>query len=249
MLASCLILSRKRPAQLDLLLQSINRYADHLFSDVTILYRPDDRDYLVGYGLTQHRWSNLPLHLPGYSPLRRWQLERDFEGDIREWLNRHDDEQALMFLVDDAVFYRRAERPSPDELPYAYRLAGPNRWRDHPQYGASEEGYPLTIVGTTYRRSTIMPLLGFPFPNPTALEAGLAAQALDFGPQVIYGPPEACLCMINANRVSSGSNMPHMEIDPAAINARYLAGERLALDRIDFSSVKTCITMLPLAWR
>jgi hypothetical protein len=251
MTADCLVLSRKRPAQLDLLLQSIDRYAAGLFSSVTILYRPDDGRYTAGYHLTRQRWPEIPGSQPRFPHLRRWLLEEDFENDIRVWFEGTSfqaEDRTVMFLCDDCVFYRPAVRPSPEELPYAYRLAGPNRWRDHPQYGASEEGYPLTVVGTSYRKSMLQPLLDFRFPNPTALEAGLASQAAAFVPEVIYGPEEACLCMINANRVSEGSNMPHMGIDPATINETYLEGNRFNLDAIDFDSVTTCLTMLELPW-
>lgn len=247
-LAPCLILSRNRPAQLDLLLQSIDRYARDVFATTTILYKYDNEDYRRGYNLTRERWPDLGHPSLGHPPARHWQHEFAFEADIRAWVAA-DEKSALCFLTDDAVFYRPARRPAPDELPFAYRTAGSYRWRDYPQGGSSEEGYPLTIVGTTYRTETILPHLMHEFPNPTALEAGMATGAYRFGPEIIHGDDDASLCMINANRVSVGSNMPHADIDPQGMNARYLAGERLDLDGIDFSGVETCQTFLPLVWR
>jgi hypothetical protein len=244
-MSDCLILSKNRPAQLDLLLTSIDRNARDAFDKVTILYTyagSGAPGYALGYQYVRQEHPQLLESAP--RPHREYQFEQAFEADIRAWLD--DAGPAVTFLTDDSVFFRAAVAPREHELPYAYRTAGEYHWRR--ALSGSEENYPLTIVGTTYAKDTIMPLLHYEFPNPTALEAGMANQAHRFTPDVIYGGPMS-LCMINANKVSEASNMPHMNIDPAELNTRFLAGERLDLDGIDFSQVDNCQTTLPFVWR
>ena len=54
-MSDCLILSKNRPAQLDLLLASIDRYAHDVFDTVTILYTYDSPAYAQSYQYVRHK--------------------------------------------------------------------------------------------------------------------------------------------------------------------------------------------------
>lgn len=197
----CLIFSKDRPAQLDLLLRSIDRHALHLYSGMTmtILVRSTDPIYSAGYDLCQEKQAQF------------FQEETDFEADVRDWLDRAG--EIISFLVDDDVFYRDASEPL--ELPWSYR--------------GGDYDYPFSLDGNVYAKADIVKLLdGLHFRNPTELEAfgHTHRKRLPFT-EVAHGEP--CLVGIPANRVSVSSGMPHMGVDLEMLNSRYLAGERLAL--------------------
>jgi hypothetical protein len=231
--------------QLDLLLTSIRRHAPHIFSDVTVLYTHDE-SHMMSYQYVKQEHPSISV---GVVPIH-WEAERDFEAQVRDWIAGSED--AVTFLVDDAVFYRRALEPEAGELPWAHRHDNPDgcvRWRsfDDPRH-AHEEGYPLTVVGTTYEPRTLFPVLDFEFSGVTGLEAGMATRRADFAPEYIYGQREACLCMVNANRVSEASAMPHMNMSVDEMMRSYIDGVRIDLDGMDFSAVESCQTFLPFAW-
>ena len=223
MKSSCLIFSKNRAMQLDLLLTSIARHAD-IFASVTILYT-HTTPHMLSYQYVKQEHPG-PAHTP-----YRWIGETDFAAQVGAFLATHD---TATFLVDDDVFYRPACEP--DQLPWAHRLApSVYPWRQYDP--SSEDGYPLSLDGNTYATETLLPLLDFPFGNPTALEAGLATRRDRFAPEWIYGR-EQTLCGVPHNRVSASSGMPTMNGDADELLARYLDGERIDLDALDFSKVE-----------
>jgi hypothetical protein len=175
---------------------------------------------------------------PPFSPYL-WAGEYDFEEQVREWLFR----SPVTFLVDDAVFYRPATEP--DRLPWSHRRAGGHMWRAYPP--ESEEGYPLSVVGDTYGMAMLLPVLPERFPNVTALEAGMAGNRDAFPSEIVYGA-EQDLCVIDANKVSEASNMPHMGVNVDGLLERYMRGERIDLDALDFSTVTTAHCQIPFVF-
>ncbi len=197
----CLIFSRDRAAQLDLLLRSIDRHAGDVYSSVSVLWTCSSLEHARGYAMLQLDRDEIA-----------WGRERDFESDTRDWILQAG--EVVSFLVDDDVFYRDA--PDPTRLPWSFR--GGDTW------------YPFSVDGNVYERSDVLALLrGLSFRDPTQLEAtGHDHRArLPFS-EVYQGVPP-CLVGIPANRVSPSSGMPHMGRDPAEMNRRFLAGERLEL--------------------
>jgi hypothetical protein len=197
-----LIFSRDRPAQLELLLRSIGEHASGLYSTVTVLYRTTIQETISGY-------SSFPWRET------RMIAEIDFEGQVRDWLDQAG--PLVSFLVDDDVFYRDA--PEPHAIPFSYR--------------GGDYDYPFSLDGNVYERGSIVRLLeGLPFRNPTELEwfAHQHRARLPFTTVEPCVPP--CLVGLPYNRVSEGSGMPSLGIEPAEMNRRFLAGERLRIPRV-----------------
>ena len=91
---STIIFSKDRPAQLDLLLSSLEQNGNHLFDWSFVLYTYSDKEYQAGYDLCKQ-----------YHPTVLWWKEKDFRKDLISTLNNLAFEY-LIFFVDDNILYR-----------------------------------------------------------------------------------------------------------------------------------------------
>jgi hypothetical protein len=245
--------------QLDALLRSAERYAPDAFGSVTVLAKASSELHARAYdGI-------------GTRPGVWWCWEPGgFEADFRRLLataGKH-----VCFLTDDDVFYRPARRIFAVNACYSYRL-GLNTVHCHPRDSAQglpeikdlgsdfqwdwriadselDFAYPLSLDGHVFETGMIRALLDFPFTNPTQLEAGLAARAerIPHRPYMVAAR-HSSLVSIPANRVSASSGCPCSD-DPAThqdvLAERYLAGQMLDLDAMDFSDVRAAHQEIPL---
>lgn len=202
----CLVFSKDRAAQLDLLLRSIQRHAPNLYSSLAVLYTGSSADYLRGYQqcFVEH-------------PEAKFVLEHNFETQVRYWLSVYT-YRPISFLVDDDVFYR--DVPDGDEQP------GPPC-----SLRGGDYDYPFSVDGNIYEWRHVVDLLrDLRFRDPTELEANAhnVRERLPFDRVAPVLPP--CLVGVPANRVSVSSGMPHMGVQTRMLNERYLAGDRLRIE-------------------
>lgn len=201
----CLVFSKDRAAQLDLLLHSIRRHAPNLYSSLTVLYTGSSADYLRGYQVCIDEHTR-----PGVMFVR----ESSFQIAIEIWLRSYSGD-TISFLVDDDVFYR--DVPDGEKQPPApCSLRG------------GDYDYPFSVDGNIYEKADIVRLLdGLRFDDPTELEANahVNRDRLPFDSVTPVLPP--CLVGVPANRVSLSSGMPHMGVHEYDLNEHYLAGGRL----------------------
>lgn len=207
-MVDALIFSKDRPAQLDLLLRSIEWFAPNLYSSLTVQYTYSGSRFAQGYDLCRDRHTDV-----------RWRPEAagSFERELRGWL--HGVGWLISFLVDDDVLYQRPTYPQFLGVPYSLR--------------SGDYNYPFSLDGNVYDKSTILPLIESVrgWRNPTVLEAGMheLRERLPFRVVSAMLPP--CLVGVPANRVSEHSGMPHMNVSPVWLNERFLAGDRIDLER------------------
>lgn len=265
-----IILSKDRAAQLDLLLQSLERYADP--EPTVIIWKGSTERYESGYLLAISE-----------RPALRWWHEMSFESDVR-WHLGVAAQNVSFFCDDDIVFGRiRSTILAHDVLCFSPRLGG-NTIVSYPtgyesgtahlepvtRFGnteplqmlwswqgleASDFGYPGSVDGHTFRTVDVLRMLdGKTFPNPTALECALAAgcdELVDERP-LMACYPQSVLVGNPVNRVSDQSHVRHgdsMIYSAENLNDSYLAGMRLDLDAIDFSKVNGAHTELDLRWK
>lgn len=242
---SVVVFSKDRAAQLELCLRSVKRYLrrwDEL--SIAVLYTASSLELERGYERTRE------LH-----PEFRWVRETDFRTQTLELV---DAERPLTaFLVDDDVlkepvsldaapFRALAEQPEilcvslrmDPRIDYCYSLDRPTpppaldadgAW--HWQGLAGDWGYPMSLDGHVFRTEEIRPLLErLPFHNPNVLEAVLAENPLPAPLMACFG--RARLLNVPANRVQHTAQNRSGDIDPAWLNERFLAGERIALQPI-----------------
>jgi hypothetical protein len=257
--------------QLDAFLRSAKRYAP--YETITVLARASDEAHAESY---DELWDLLPGRI-----IREDRGRESFEWWVRQWLSGPPDvepeRKRVVFHTDDDVFYREATIS--DEFadlglecgPLSYRL-GANTVRCHPLDRAQplpdatlgldcmywrwreaehDFGYPLCLNGTVYRSADILPLLNFPFRNPTELEAGLDYRKELFRPEWMTAPLHSCCVSLPHNRVSSSSGCPagaNPEWQPDALLERYLDGWRIDLDAMDFANITSAHQEVPLAF-
>jgi hypothetical protein len=258
-----LILSRERPAQLELLLTSLERNAPGVF-DWRVLWRDDiDPD---GY-----EWELQRQH--GIGRFARELRPGDFELFVRGILDECEHEH-FAFFCDDDVLYRPLPRVvwpggNTQIICVSLRL-GENTVVQYPT-GRSQRfpghlpwewleaegdfGYPGSVDGHVFRTHDLRGLLaGRMFPNPTALECALADACLAAESErpLMACFPRSLLVGVPVNRVSEQSNVRHggsMIYSAESLRASWEQGMRLDLDAIDFTGVDGAHTELDLRWR
>lgn len=254
-MVTAIILSKDRPAQLHLLLESIRRNAGRHIKPV-VIYKGDPELYKQA--------APDVLLLP----------ETDFEQQIRDEIELAAD--YVCFMCDDGILYRPyrggAENVlhySPETLCASLRL-GFNTTYCHPT-GIDQEppdgehyrwtnahgdfGYPGSIDAHIFRRCDLAKMLKLrSFPNPTALECVLVEECDRLRPEkplmVMYA--ESLYVGNPINRTSEQSNVRYGATYPMTVQEcldRFKNGQRIDLDQLDFTQVNGAHTEIELRWR
>lgn len=241
-----IVFSKDRACQLDLLLTSLERNAPGFF-DVSVLWTGEQQAYSICE--SEH-------------PEARFIPEDGLTYQVRYLVEQT---KTVTFLTDDSVLYREVmlepiltlaqERVLTFSLrlgqntsicyPHDSRQIVPEspdgpvklwRWR-----GAQGDfGYPMSLDGHIFRSADISRLIqDRHFSTPNSLEEMLMSQKI--GRPLMASYPHSCLVGIPVNRVQhthpnrAGEKHP---FGPDALNARYLVGERIDLDALDFSDIR-----------
>lgn len=253
-----IIFSKDRPAQLDLLLNSILKNFNGLFASVVVLYKATASEFDQGYDLI-FELHQQTLMIP----------QQGFFNDTKQILDSHWSHVA--FLTDDDLFYRpfryvpypqEALDADPDLLTVSLRLGGnttycyPMRceqmtpsgtevsgdmlkyiWRS----GQWDFGYPASLDGNVWRRDDLQELLwGKEFSNPNELEDVLVKATKSARQKLTGIYQESCLVNIPANIVNTTHRNRHGETYPFAaydLNREFLNGKRLSLGGMDLSNI------------
>lgn len=265
-----IIFSKNRPAQLDLLLRSIEARAPQLFKPPTVLYTSNAPEYKRGYKLCEKQHNKVYFI-----------EQQDFQQQVLYMLNNGAREE-IMFLCDDDLFIRPfIDAPNPtyilkmnqDVLCVSLRL-GRNTVECYPlrriqkppeimmgikdaRYwnwtdSDADWGYPGSLDGNIFRRETLRAILAeAEFSNPNSFEDQLQYATLKL--KSVY-PLMACyenslLTGVPVNIVNQTHGNRNGEIhprDPMDLNYRYLKGERLTLGSFSKRQVTGAHTELAL---
>jgi hypothetical protein len=201
----CLIFSKDRACQLDLLLRSIDRWAPRLYGSITVLWTASEPVYERGY-----------RRCIGDSAGVTFWREYDFHANVAWWLATCNEQ--VSFLVDDDVFYA----PAPAAAPGPLSLRG------------GDYDYPFSLDGNVYPAAIVRALLeGLRFRDPTEMEARGHENRSRLPFTEVVPVVSSCLVGVPANRVSISSGMRHMGVHEYDLNERYLAGERIKLPEVE----------------
>jgi FkbM family methyltransferase len=255
---SFIAFSKDRPAQLELLLRSMQRFAP--LCPVSVVYTASDELYDRGYAIVreEHPWV-------------RWADERTSGGFKAATLGLAASAgDKLAFLVDDIVFTHdldldaaglRALDEDPEVMccslrldrrkDYCYALDRPMRvplgdgttWEWRGQDG--DWGYPMSADGHVFRTAEIVPLLErLDYFNPNALEEALSQSPLP-QPKLTCLEP-ARLVNVPDNRVQDTAQNRHGGGDPRRLTEAFLAGRRLNLAPFDGLTTNAVHHEMPL---
>ncbi len=250
-----IIFSKNRAAQLDLLLRSLRKHAPH--EATRVLWWADD-------------WTTLGRFWEGYIklPLDQFLMAGDdFDLVLRRVLMECPDETVTFFCDDDVVF---------DDVPFSnivfydeeilcvsLRLGAPKKsnlrdgvadwnWVELPR---TDHGFPGSIDGHTFRVDDIWEMIGEShISDPTELETVLAMRCEHFAERrpLMASFAEQKLVGVPVNRVADRSGCPNGETFPQSaeeLNKRFLDGQRIDLDRLDFSGVAGCHHEIEFQWK
>lgn len=243
--------------QLDACLRSIERHAPYAGS-IAAIYTASTPDFEEGYRRLEH------------SERVRLVREGDFQADLLRQLEAAG--EYIVFHTDDDVFFRSP--PGAPFVPdgyvafslrlgrnttYCYTL---DRSQNLPSFAATDGvlawdwrraecdfAYPLSVNGHVFRTELFRRLIdGRRFRQPNELEHELNKRRY-LAPPGLLAFEQSSVVSIPANLVNVGwANRFGSDdaLSADALNARLLAGERIDLDGIDFSSVDAAHTELDL---
>ena len=252
-MADVLIFSRDRACQLDALLRSIEENGPK-YKSVSVLLKATEPKHLRAY-------QQVVLASKGVKPFH---VETDFHKQVKEWLHGTD---RPSFLVDDQIFYRKADLDPVPGVVYQYGL---NCVRSHPMgceqrahvlnqedgwFGWSwkdstgDFAYPLSIGGNVYDKQELLEALPDSFDSPTSLEAGMACYAAWWSRETLTAPLHSCLVSLPHNRVTVQATNPISGVPEWSADAlcdAYLDGLRIDYAAMDFSGVDAAHAEVPL---
>jgi hypothetical protein len=261
LLVNCVIFSRDRAMQLDACLRSIERLAPY-DGQITVIWKATGPEFESAYRLLA---AGSHAHFKAQTP--------DFRSDV---IGALDAQRAYtVFHTDDEVFFRGP--PVSPILPagaaaFSLRL-GTNttycypfrRSQQLPAIGTSgpfiawdwtradaDFSYPLSLDGHLVHTKHLLQILSrASFTNPNELEEELHLRRYRV-PHTMLAFQESCLVSIPINIVSPTHRNPagsDPETSPPALNTRFLAGERIDFDAMDFSTVRGAHQEIPLVFR
>jgi SAM-dependent methyltransferase len=247
------VFSKDRPAQLELLLRSAKKhFAEWDAIRWSVVLLASDEAYAAGYDRVralhpEFDYVDESQH-PG-TPFKELVLSRlgdracvafivddnvvraPFSLDTREFAAFRADPEILCLSV--RMSPQVAHSYPTDEVTPPPRFEGgrPRTWAWDGLPGGW--GYPMSIDFHVFRREEILPLLrAVEFTNPNSLEAALAARPLPGAKMVCL--PETPIMNLAVNRVQEVYLNRHAGLHhQAELNARFLGGERLALEPIE----------------
>ena len=252
-MADVLIFSRDRACQLDALLRSIEENGPK-YKSVSVLLKATEPKHLRAY-------QQVVLASKGVKPFH---VETDFHKQVKEWLHGTD---RPSFLVDDQIFYRKADLDPVPGVVYQYGL---NCVRSHPMgceqrahvlnqedgwFGWSwkdstgDFAYPLSIGGNVYDKQELLEALPDSFDSPTSLEAGMACYAAWWSRETLTAPLHSCLVSLPHNRVTVQATNPISGVPEWSADAlcdAFLDGLRIDYAAMDFSGVDAAHAEVPL---
>jgi hypothetical protein len=242
------VFSKDRAMQLDACLRSIANFAPYAGS-VTVIYKATTENFAAAYDAIETP-ENVEL------------LEESrFDSMVHDVLGDH---AYTVFHTDDDVFFRAPPplpAPGDDFAAVSLRLGqnttycyshsaaqalpaftddGPLRVWD---WTSAEQdfAYPMSLNGHIFTTSLLKRLLKRArFANPNQLEEELHFRR-HRAPRWMLAGAHSCVVSIPANIVSSTHKnraSADTDLSPAALNERFLRGERIDFTSMDFSSIR-----------
>ena len=263
-----IVFSRDRPAQLDLLLRSVEEHLPGLFSPIHVVFFSSSGEFVHGYTRVQKLHSGVDFcrELPNFQTLVR--------NLLRDSLDH------VVFFCDDDIVVRPF-RTAGDTHPSAILLnqeilcvslrLGTNtdicyplrRKQEIPPFilrdnyvwywnrADGDFGYPCSLDGHVFRRDQIRTIIGDEsFHNPNSLEDVIARRC-----RTVTVPPKmACyqrslICGVPVNRVNETHPNRYGEtkfLDTVDLNEQFLLGDRLSLNGFQPSDINAAHVELPL---
>ena len=212
-----------RAMQLDAHLRSMKKFAPHLYPPkvmVRLTYPKSE----IAYDILKDDFSDVT-----------WTGQADFKNDLLRQIDS--DRPLTVLLCDDSVFYRRLPQwlRVPPNTCYSMRFEKRTGYCVTPSC-TGMGGY--CVEGNVHRTQEYQAAIqSVKFTNPSKLEEALNWSGKAAPVREHFGF-ERCLVSIPHNKVQTDfPNNPSMGGSAIELNERFLDGERIDLDAMDFSNV------------
>lgn len=260
-----LIFSRDRAAQLDLLLQSIERNMPP--EETTVLWTASNEQFAVGYENVVSPQTDFVFQ----------ETEAEFDTALRETLAAS---ETVTFFCDDDIVFRPVPAPPSslltDGVLYVRMSVGQETRnmvlpKGFPVWEWSllephDFGFAGGVDGDTYRSHHALAALGGEtIGNPTWVETAMSLSFKSWPQPTTHVPrggtrvsslaacfPHQCVVGNAVNRVSQSSMVGYGYVYPqtaAALNKRFVRGERIDYDKLDFAGIDSCHHEILLLWK
>lgn len=260
MIALGVITHPSRRAQLDLLMRSIARNGGGYFAPTLIDAPAGDLFHTqVASFLTSHGHEFMAFACDDGILYRRPPLPKGWEGDIHTLAGKLEaDSRTIAFSLRLGPNTTQSY-PSDlcQEMPaHSDGIGWPLwSWTHRPWEESGDFYYPGSLDGHIFRTADVQRMLdGRTFPNPTALECALVEGCNELADErpLMACYPHSVYVGNPINRVSEQSGVRYGQTYPVTAeecNRRFLAGERIDLDALDFSKVNGAHTEIELVWK
>ena len=220
---NAIVFTMDRAMQLDAHLRSMKKFAPHLYPP-TVMVRTTYPESEIAYSKLKGDFADVT-----------WTGQADFKNDLLRQIDSGRPLTAL--LCDDSVFYRRLPQwlSVPPNTCYSMRFEKQTGYCITPSY-TGMGGY--CVEGNVHRTQEYREAIrSVEFTNPSKLEEALNWSGKAVPVRERFGF-ERCLVSIPHNKVQTDfPENPSMGGSAAELNERYLTGERIDLDAMDFSNV------------
>lgn len=272
----CVIMSKDRAPQLQLLLDSIELNAPNLF-DISVIFKASTKEFDDGYGILRSRKQNVA-----------WIREANFRAHVESLLDTK--YKYFAFATDDSIVYRNLDNllggrayeeiddfftKNFDVLCYSLRLGenvthenyyggpefpkcymysnGVSRAWNWKVMAPSTMGYPLSVDMHVFATQTLKEIVArATFDTPNSLEGNMSGFAMTL-PHLYMGSPKLSAVVGNSiNRVqdvwlnNAGSVHP---ISAQELNEKYLDGWIIDIDALDFDKIFAAHAEIPILWK
>jgi hypothetical protein len=271
-MAHAIILSKDRAAQAHLCLESIKRNDNGLFDSVSVLFHTSNQDYKRGYLALEKAFPGVSLiEQDNYYDnvmelLDGFHFTSFFTDDDILYRKIPVNQKDVSFLFDepeigclslrlgmntyiqDPYVGSKVVKPS-SEFWFNFTEFITWTWKDCPIY--TNFGYPLSVDGHIFHTNELRTILEqCKFNNPNQQEIAMMSK-IDIFPHKMSCFEHSVLINTPINRVQDTCMNRAGEKcrqEPAEMNQRYLNGEKLDFNSIDFSNIIGCHQELDIKW-
>lgn len=237
-----IIFSRNRAMQLEALLSTMQCYARGL--NPIALCRYDTTDY-------QHAYEMVQFEHPEARLVYRTDLRTDLLREMRGVTT-----PLLSMFCDDDMFYRAMPEVALPDGWFVYALGmGENTTWCYTMGVSQVAGqldylYPLSVDARVYRTPEILDLVERiqPFTGPNEIESHMQPFVDLSKHKMLYGKV-SCTVTVQHNTVQTWNlGARSAKQSYAELNSRFLAGQRIAFKKMDFSTVNSHHQEIPLVF-
>lgn len=229
------IFSKDRPAQLDLLLESMNKYCNSWRAEYNVIYTFSSSAFKEGYEKVIHKYKEF-----------NFIKQENFSLQLLDIIKKS---KIIGLITDDSLFYKESKQPFLDDVGVYSCRYGLNtvmqdpfnktyqpilnkfttesetiKWNSLWYHPLNNYGFQCSMDGHFYKSKNLLEMINFEFSNPSQLESNLFNRRQIINPW-IRSEKESSLVNIPLNNAGGYTNFIQANLEE--INKKYLEGKKI----------------------